>query len=64
MQFDITTQLHRKSGFGLHQLRNRCSPEADHREEAAYNDAKYANYSCYFRLPQRPHARWSGSFCS
>ena len=24
MQFDGTTKLHRKSGFGLHQLRNRC----------------------------------------
>ena len=23
MQFDSTTKLHRKSGFGLHQLRNR-----------------------------------------
>jgi hypothetical protein len=23
MQFDGTTKLHRKSGFGLHQLRNR-----------------------------------------
>ena len=40
MQFDGTTKLHRKSGFGLHQLRNRCSPEADHREAAAENDAK------------------------
>ncbi len=26
MQFDGTTRLHRKSGFGLHQLRNRSSP--------------------------------------
>jgi hypothetical protein len=25
MQFDGTTKLHRKSGFGLHPLRNRCS---------------------------------------
>jgi hypothetical protein len=25
MRFDGTTKLHRKSGFGLHQLRNRCS---------------------------------------
>jgi hypothetical protein len=24
MQFDGTTKPHRKSGFGLHQLRNRC----------------------------------------
>jgi hypothetical protein len=40
MQFDGTTKLHRKSGFGLYQLRNRCSPEADHREAAAENDAK------------------------
>ena len=34
IQFDGTTKLRRKSGFGLHQLRNRCSPEADHREAA------------------------------
>jgi hypothetical protein len=26
--------------IGLYQLRNRCSPEADHREAAAENDAK------------------------
>jgi hypothetical protein len=25
MQFGSTTKLDRKSGFGLHQLRNRCS---------------------------------------
>ena len=25
MQFEGTTNLYRKSGFGLHQLRNRCS---------------------------------------
>jgi len=25
MRFDRTTKLHRKSGFRLHQLRNRCS---------------------------------------
>ena len=25
MQFDGTTKLHRKSGFGLHQLRNRSN---------------------------------------
>src|SRR6202167_3025488 len=27
MQFDGTTKLHRKSGFGLHQLRNRYSDD-------------------------------------
>jgi hypothetical protein len=26
MQFHGTPKLHRKSGFGLHQLRNRCKP--------------------------------------
>jgi hypothetical protein len=40
IQFDNATNLDRKSGFGLRQLRNRCSPEADHREAAAEDDAK------------------------
>jgi hypothetical protein len=30
MQFDGTTKLHRKSGFGLHQLRKRCSVRIRH----------------------------------
>jgi hypothetical protein len=30
MQFDGTTKPHRKSGFGLHQLRNRCSETKRH----------------------------------
>jgi hypothetical protein len=28
---------------GLYQLRNRCSPEADHRESSADNEARSAN---------------------
>jgi hypothetical protein len=32
MQFDGATKLHRKSGFGLHQLRNRCSRNINARE--------------------------------
>jgi hypothetical protein len=31
MQFDGTTKLHRKSGFGLHQLRNRYRPKSSSR---------------------------------
>ena len=39
MQFDGTTNLHRKSGFGLHQLRNRFSD----RRVAEWSDLRFPN---------------------
>ena len=43
MQFDGTTKLHRKSGFGLHQSRNRYIPKdgsKDARVAATVDDGK------------------------